>query len=244
MKKNLIPAIGSTNGIGRILTNEEKVSFAQRNCLKLPKKQMVKRILSFINNNNVSKADKKFFNKILGDTKILNKLQICTDGSYLNGRIFYKNFFNGSENVMFVDGTYWSDQYVKNNYVNISTLEKLNYMKYNFEVIYLHLVGNSKALDDKLWQDEMDELMPKWDDWDDYDEYHEESLLTNFGADQFPIYEMAVKDFGDTSLYIDNQAYDRRGNLIGNYYALRTNSNKDRSDFWKLFRGIRDGISA
>ena len=78
----------------------------------------------------------------------------------------------------------------------------------------------------------------------DYDEYHEENLLTNFGADQLSIYETAVKDFGDTSLYIDNQAYDRRGNLIENYYALRTKSKKDRSDFWKLFRGIRDGISA
>jgi len=243
MKKNLIPAIGSINGMGRILTNEEKVSIAQRNIFKLPKKQMVKRILSFIKNNNISEPDKKLFNKILGDTKILNKLQICTDGSYLNGRIFYKNFFNGSENIMFVDGTYWSDQYCKNNYVNISTLEKLNYMKYNFEVIYLHLVENRKALNDKLWQDEMDSMMPDWDDWDDYG-FHEENLLTNFNADQLSIYEEAVKDFGDTSLYIDNQAYDRRGNLIENYYALRTTSRKDRSDFWKLFRGIRDGISA
>jgi len=238
MKKNLVPAIGDKTGMGRNLTNEEKVSFLQKNCFKLSKKQMVKRILSFIKNNSVSEADKKLFNKILGDTKLLNKLQICTDGSYLNGRIFYKNFFNGSENVMFVDGSYWSERYVKNNYVNISTLEKLNYMKYNFEVIYLHLVGNSKALDDKLWQDEMDELISDWD------EYHEENLLTNFGADQLSIYETAVKDFGDTSLYIDNQAYDRRGNLIENYYALRTKSKKDRSDFWKLFRGIRDGISA
>ena len=175
MKKNLIPAIGSTNGMGRTLTNEEKVSVAQRNCFKLSKKQMVKRILSFIKSNNISLFDKKLFNKILGDTKILNKLQICTDGSYLNGRIFYKNFFNGSENVMFVDGTYWSDQYFKNNYVNISTLEKLNYMKYNFEVIYLHLVGNSKALDDKLWQDEMDELMPDYDYFED--DYYEESII-------------------------------------------------------------------
>jgi len=241
MKKNLIPAIGSTNGMGRTLTNEEKVSVAQRNCFKLPKKQIVKRIVSFIKSNNISEPDKKLFNKILGDTKILSKLQICTDGSYLNGRIFYKNFFNCSENVMFVDGKYWSDQYVKNNYVNISTFEKLNYMKYNFEVIYLHLVGNSKALDDILWQDEMDSMMPEWDDYDGYDK---ENLLTNFSADQLSIYEEAVKYFGDTSLYIDNQAYDRMGNLIDNYYALRTNSNKDRSDFWKLFRGIRDGISA
>jgi len=244
MKKNLIPAIGSTNGMGRILTNEEKVSFAQRNLFKISKKQMVKRILSFIRNNNISESDKKLFNKILGDTKILNKLQICTDGSYLNGRIFYKNFFNSSENVMFVDGSYWSNQYVKNNYVNISTLKKLNYMKYNFEVIYLHLVSNSKALEDKIWQDEMDELMPEWDAWEDYDEYHEESLLTNFGADQLLIYEKALKDFGDDTLYIDNQACDRRGNLIDNYYALRTKSNKDRSDFWKLFRGIEEEISA
>jgi len=225
MKKNLIPAIGDKNGMGRYLTNEEKSSFLKKNCFKLSKKQMVKRILSFIRNNSISEADIKLFNKILGDTKILNKLQICTDGSYLNGRIFYKNFFNSSENVMFVDGSYWSDRYVKNNYININTLEKLNYMKYNFEVIYLHLVGNSKALED-------------------YDEYHEESLLTNFGADQLLIYEKALKDFEDDTLYIDNQAYDRRGNLIDNYYALRTKLNKDRSDFWKLFRGIRDGISA
>jgi len=173
MKKNLIPAIGSTNRMGRTLTNEEKVSFAQRNLFKISKKQMVRRILSFINNNNISHADKKLFNKILGDTKILNKLQICTDGSYVSGRIYYKNFFNDSENVAMITGTHWYDHYVEN--MGVSTLEKLNYMKYNFEVIYLHLVDDSKALEDKIWQDEMDELMLDIDDYFGEDYYYEEA---------------------------------------------------------------------
>jgi len=173
MKNNLIPAIGSTNGMGRDLTNEEIISFTQRNCFKISKKQMVKRILSFIKNNNISHADKNLFNKILGDTKILNKLQICTDGSYVNGRIYYKNFFNDYKNVMMITGMYWYDHYVEN--IGVSILEKLNYMKYNFEVIYLHLVNDGKALEDKIWRDEMDELMPDIDDYFGEDYYYEEA---------------------------------------------------------------------
>jgi len=220
MKKNLVPAIPVMSWDKEL--TERQINLAKGSCHKISKKQMVKRILSFMKSNQITDADRKVFNKILGDTKLLNKLQICTDGSWLNGRIFYKNFFNQSDANICVDGEYWM-QYYRDNNVSPDTFTKLNYMKYNFEVIYLHLVSNSREFDH---------------------EYHEENLLTNFNVDQLPIYEKALKDFGDSSLYITDQAYDNRGRLLSDYYSLRTKSNKDRSDFWKLFRGIRDKISA
>jgi len=220
MKKNLVPAIPVMSWDKEL--TEHQINCTKQSCHKIPKKQMVKRILSFMSSNQITDADRKVFNKILGDTKLLNKLQICTDDSWLNGRIFYKNFFNQSDVNICVDGEYWM-QYYRDNRISPDTFTKLNYMKNNFEVIYLHLVSNSREFD--------------------Y-EYHEENLLTNFNIDQLPIYEKALKDFGDSSLYINNQAYDNRGRLLSDYYSLRTTLSKDRSDFWKLFRGIRDKISA
>jgi hypothetical protein len=77
-------------------------------------------------------------------------------------------------------------------------------------------------------------------DYEDYEDYgfEEDDLLTNFNEDKLPIYKMAIEEYGDDTLYIDEEAYDRRGNKITGYYALRTYSNKDRSSFWSIYRSI------
>lgn len=172
MKKNLVPAIASISW-DRTLTTEELTPYVKRSCHKISKKEMVKRILSFMKNNNITELDRKIFNKILGDSKILNKLQICTDGSYVNGRIFFKNFYNKANTNILVDGEYWM-QYYKKYEVSLDMLSKLNYMKHNFEVIYLHLVQDKESWDDKLWQDEFDNMMPDFYEPDYV--YYEESI--------------------------------------------------------------------
>lgn len=136
---------------------------------KITKKEMVNRILNFIQNNNISEVDLKIFKKILGDHKILNKLQICIDGSHTNGRIFYKNFFNNNNNSISVDGEYWYEQYCKN-HKSQDIIKKLNYMKNHFEIIYLHLVNDEQALEDKQWSKMMDEMCCD-DYYEDYEDY-------------------------------------------------------------------------
>jgi len=172
MKKNLVPTIPEMSWDKKL--TEHQINCTKRNTYKISRKQMVKRILSFMNNNQITEEDRKIFNKILGDTKLLNKLQICTDGSWLNGRIFYKNFYNNSDINIHVDGEYWM-QYYRDTNIQLGIFERLNYMKYNFEVIYLHLVSNAKSLEDKIWQDEFDSMMPDWDDYED-NYYYEESI--------------------------------------------------------------------
>ena len=73
---------------------------------------------------------------------------------------------------------------------------------------------------------------------DDENCYEEEDLLTNFNSEQLPLYEKALNKFGDKSLFIGDKAYNNQGNLLEGYYALRTKTNQDRSDFWELFRNI------
>lgn len=73
--------------------------------------------------------------------------------------------------------------------------------------------------------------------WDDL--FDGDHLLTNFCAEELWKYEKAVEQFGDDTLYICEDAYDRAGNLLFGYYALRSSKCADRSEFWKLFRSIR-----
>ena len=167
MKKNLIPALSTKNVIGGNLTDIEIASFRKSYCHKLSKEKMIKTILSFIDNNDISEKDKELFNFILDDDIILNKLQICTDGSYVNGRIFYKNFFNNWDSNIQVDGRYWSEYYRKNK-LTPDNLVKIDHMKDNFETIYLCLVNDEEAMDDKIWQDEMDKISDDFDDNFDY----------------------------------------------------------------------------
>ena len=165
MKKNLVPAISNKDVLGGILTDIEIASFKKSSCHKLSKDVLVKTILSFINNNTILKADKELFDMIIKDDAILNKLQICTDGSYVNGRIFYKDFFSNWDSNIQIDGRFWSEYYSKHG-KSLNTLAKINYMKDNFKVIYLHLVNDLEALEDKEWSDEMDRM----------DYYYEESI--------------------------------------------------------------------
>lgn len=60
-------------------------------------------------------------------------------------------------------------------------------------------------------------------------------VLTNFSASDLEVYQKAIKDFGDDTLYISSIAYDCSGNRLYGDYSLRTISYKDRSEFWKLF---------
>lgn len=74
-------------------------------------------------------------------------------------------------------------------------------------------------------------------EYDDYG-FEEEDLLTNFSERALPLYERAIKEYGDDSLYINTEAFDSRGSKIDGYYSLRTSIHKDRHSFWRLFDKI------
>lgn len=76
--------------------------------------------------------------------------------------------------------------------------------------------------------------------YDEKGRFEEEDLLTNFSAHKLPLYEKAVKEFGDDTLYISDTAYDCRGRRLNGYCSLRTTIHKDRSDFWRLFNSLRE----
>jgi len=162
MKKDLVSAISTKKVIGGDLTDIEVASFKKSCTHKLSKEKLIKTILSFIDNNDVPEKDKEVFNFILDDDKILDKLQICTDGSYVNGRIFYKNFYNNWDSNIQVDGRFWNKFYNETRQ-SLDTLTKIDYMKDNFEVMYLHLVSDEEAMEDKIWSDEMDRISNDFD---------------------------------------------------------------------------------
>ncbi|WP_186423010.1 hypothetical protein [Lacrimispora celerecrescens] len=70
-------------------------------------------------------------------------------------------------------------------------------------------------------------------------EFIEEDLLTNFPDQQLGLYRKVVKEYGDTTIYISDEAYDIKGNTLQEYYSLRTKVNCNRSDFWQLFNILR-----
>lgn len=74
--------------------------------------------------------------------------------------------------------------------------------------------------------------------YDDEIYFEEANLLTNFDASELELYQKAIEVFRDDTLYIDDKAYDGYGNRLNGDYALRTKANKDRSDFWELFRSM------
>lgn len=69
--------------------------------------------------------------------------------------------------------------------------------------------------------------------------FEEDNLLTNFSDQDLPQYKKAVEIFNDDSLYIDEVAFDGFGRLLEGHHALRTNSNKDMSSFWRLFKSLK-----
>jgi len=83
------------------------------------------------------------------------------------------------------------------------------------------------------------------EDYDyDYDDYgfEEENLLTNFRNSQLPTYQKALeiysKRFNDDTLYISEEAYDRRGNSLSDCHSLRYTEGKERGDFWRIFEEL------
>lgn len=77
----------------------------------------------------------------------------------------------------------------------------------------------------------------------DYDEFQEDDLLTNFESPDLNLYEQAIKEFNDETLFISDKAYDCKGNLIKNCYSLRTAIDCERSEFWKLFHEIEKRLN-
>jgi hypothetical protein len=72
--------------------------------------------------------------------------------------------------------------------------------------------------------------------------FHENDLLTNFSKKDLPIYEKAVKEYGDTDLFISHKANDIYGNSQSDWLmSLRTKRRKNLSDFWEIFHAIQKG---
>ncbi|HBC99406.1 MAG TPA: hypothetical protein DC053_08675 [Lachnoclostridium sp.] len=67
----------------------------------------------------------------------------------------------------------------------------------------------------------------------------EEDLLTNFPTRQLGLYRKVVKEYGDKTIYISDEAYDIKGRNLNEYYSLRTEGNRNRSDFWDLFEKFK-----
>lgn len=82
-----------------------------------------------------------------------------------------------------------------------------------------------------------EDYQDKFDCW-----FEEDDLLTNFFSNQLPLYERAIKEFGDDTLYISDKAYHSNGFKMEGVYSLRTTVHKDRSDFWNLFDSLRDSL--
>ena len=115
------------------------------------KKDTAKYIVNFMKayERILSVDDIKIFNNILGDNKLLSKIAICSDGSYVSGRVFFmsykfeqinQNYSN--KDYITVDGVYWFNDYL-HNHKDISNIDKLNFMKNNFEKIYIHLPSDN-----------------------------------------------------------------------------------------------------
>lgn len=142
---------------GRTLENYRKETET-----KLSYTDTVNRIAEFIAKNNISHTEAEIFQKILEDEEIINKLVFIWDGSYRTQRIFYKKFSSACNNNFSVD----SDWLYKNNqddYYNMTTSEKIDFLKNNYEIIFIHLVDDESSLRDMLFDNYYDD-MPDYDD--------------------------------------------------------------------------------
>lgn len=63
-------------------------------------------------------------------------------------------------------------------------------------------------------------------------------VLTNFNKDDLELYQQAI--LHDEGLFIQIHAHDVLGRIIENCYSLWTKTEKDRSNFWKCFRKLRE----
>lgn len=128
---------------------------------KLSQEETTNKILDFIKNNSISSHEMKVFNKILGDNEILDKLIFIWDGSYRTQRIFYKKFSENSEGLTIESD--WLYHNNEDNYYNLSDIEKLDFLKNNYESIFIHLVSDESAMFDRIFDDYYDD-MPDYDD--------------------------------------------------------------------------------
>jgi len=92
---------------------------------------------------------------------------------------------------------------------------------------YYEEYGEENSLEDIFYEDYEQ-------DW-----FEEEDLLINFTEKQLPLYEKAVQEFGDDTLFISDETYHSNGFRLEGYYSLRTKEHKDRHEFWNLFDSIR-----
>lgn len=117
--------------------------YMARHHRKFSKKDTVNRIKEFIEDNRISKDDMEIFKKIYGDHQILSKLVFVDDGSFCRHKILYKRGIRFFSNFyIFCDDLYQEN---KKEYEYIDAKDKLNYIKRNYEVIYIQLVSDRDA---------------------------------------------------------------------------------------------------
>jgi Fic family protein len=72
------------------------------------------------------------------------------------------------------------------------------------------------------------------------------NLITNFIKKERPIYQKAIKKYGWDGLYLSKDAYWRDGTKDPKLSSLRwkTDERRDLSEFWKIFRELRNKSEA
>ena len=73
------------------------------------------------------------------------------------------------------------------------------------------------------------------------EDYQEDvSLVTNFMRSDRHTYQKAIELSGHSELYIADDATDIFGNKLPHLLALRTNSDRELTDFWNVYRQITE----
>lgn len=144
--------------------NETLISYRSRTETILKNKDKVNRILDFIRNNNISDDEMRVFNKILGDKQILDKLVFVWDGSYRSHRIFYKKHSKGDKNSFSIECD-WLYYNKRNKYNSMTLIDKLNFLKNNYEIIFIHLVDDEEAINDAMWDSYYDDMIDYYGDY-------------------------------------------------------------------------------
>jgi Fic family protein len=82
--------------------------------------------------------------------------------------------------------------------------------------------------------------------WVDDSCLENKNLITNFIKKERPIYQKAIEKYGWDGLYISEDAYWRNGTKDNSLLSLRYKGDQCRnlSEFWKIFRELRDKSEA
>jgi hypothetical protein len=70
------------------------------------------------------------------------------------------------------------------------------------------------------------------------------SLLTNFRVEERPIYEEAIRRFGDNSLVILQEAFTTNGRPLQGCNSLHCFDHKELGPFWEIFQQVKKETSA